>query len=120
MLSVNLIFLDDIMPQLGNYFWGQHDENGVKSISFGRKWMCINNDKALSSNTWSCSQNLAIDYTVYNNKESINNQCNLLNNFRVLQAIRHAEGPLEIEILRGKKREVTIFLQSLLWHLTYS
>lgn len=67
MLSVNLIFFYDIMLQLGNHFLGQHDENGVKSILFRRKWMYINNDKALTSNVWSCSENLPVDFI--NNKE---------------------------------------------------
>ncbi len=107
MLSVNLIFLYDIMSHLGNHFWGQHDETGVKSILFWRKWFCINNDTG--RNGWSCSENLPIDFQ--NDKEYINNQCDLLNNFWVLQAIRCGDSPLETEILN--KTRVTIFLQVL-------
>lgn len=64
MLSVNLIFLYDIMPHLGNLFWGQHDENGVKSILFRRKWKCINNDGTLGRNGLSHSENLAIEFHI--------------------------------------------------------
>ena len=67
MLSFNLIFLYDIMPHLGNHFWGKHDENGAKSILFRRKWRFINNDRVLGRNGWSSSENLEIDF--HNDKD---------------------------------------------------